>query len=99
MRTPSAEALIQRYEKYVLEELASEAEPTPLPAETEPRTQLMTTDEVAELLNVSRRVVWELVGRQELSRIRVGGQLRFRAEWIDEYLKRQTRNGNGDGIH
>jgi excisionase family DNA binding protein len=96
MRTPSAETVIKRYRDYVLSELSeSENEPTPLPAETAPRLQLMTTDEVAELMNVSRRTVWELVRRKALSSIKIGGQLRFRREWIECYIWQQTRNDNG----
>lgn len=96
MRTPSAETLIQRYSDYVLEELMdSKTEATPVTEEAPQRHQLMTTNDVKDLLNVSRRTVWELVRRKALFSIKVGGQLRFRREWIELYLQQQTRNGNG----
>lgn len=53
-----------------------------------PRMPLMTVNEVATLLGVSRGVIYRLVARSELQPYRVGARLRFRPEDVDEYLER-----------
>lgn len=48
---------------------------------------LLTLDDVATLLRVSKTTVYRLVERRELPFCRVGRSLRFTAQDIDEYLR------------
>jgi len=48
---------------------------------------LLTVDDVAELLKVSRTTVYRLVERRHVPFYRLRGGLRFRPEDIDAYLK------------
>jgi excisionase family DNA binding protein len=50
--------------------------------------QLLTTNEVAKFLNVSRETVNRLRKSGELKSTKVGGQYRFRSEDIEAYLNR-----------
>lgn len=66
----------------------------PKPAEAEPaHHRLLTTRETADYLNVTPRTVWGLSGKGALKSAKVGGQLRFKREWIDEFIEAQARNG------
>jgi excisionase family DNA binding protein len=44
----------------------------------EPASEIMTADEVAALLKVSRQTVYKLVKRKKLPGFRLGGDFRFR---------------------
>ena len=57
--------------------------------------EFFTAEELAELLKVSPRTIQRLVNRKELPAIRVGRQLRFRREWVDEWLDRNTTDDSG----
>ena len=48
---------------------------------------LLTLDEVAALLRVSKTSIYRLVERRQLPFCRVGRSLRFTPEDIDEYLR------------
>ena len=50
---------------------------------------LLTTEEVAEVLRVEVVTVRRLVARGELAAYRLGGEYRFRARDIEDYLDRQ----------
>lgn len=62
----------------------------------EPEDQFLTVEELAALLKVSPRTIQRLVTRKELSAIRIGRQLRFRREWVDDWLRRNTSEGTED---
>jgi len=51
--------------------------------------RLLSIDDVAGLLNVSRKTVYRLTSSGELPASRVGERLRFRPREIDEYLDRR----------
>lgn len=54
--------------------------------------QLLTVDGLAEYLNISRRTMYRLLKAESLPAYRVGKQLRFRREDVDDWLqKRQVR--------
>ena len=55
-----------------------------------PKREFITVEELADMLKVSHRTVQRLVKRKELPAIRIGRQWRFRKEWIDEWLDRNT---------
>ena len=58
------------------------------PAPAKP-TQLLTADEVAELLNTNSQVVYKLVRNQELTAVNLGTRmLRFTESSISEFIKR-----------
>ena len=50
------------------------------------RTQLMTVPDVAERCNISAVTVRRLVHNGDLPYIRVGGQLRFDRDQLEEWL-------------
>ena len=49
---------------------------------------LLRPEEVAKALAISRTTVLRLARSGELASLRIGGQVRFRAEAVDEYLAR-----------
>ncbi len=53
------------------------------------KPQLMTTNEVSEYLRVSRVSVYRLVKMKEISVSKIGRQLRFRQDVIDEWLSKR----------
>jgi len=52
----------------------------------------VTAEELADYLKVTPRTVLRIVERKELPAIRVGRQWRFRREWVDEWLSKNTVN-------
>jgi len=54
-------------------------------------THLLTADEVARSLRVSRRTVYQLVQRDGLPAMRVGRHYRFRAESVEQWTKDQQK--------
>ncbi|MEO5575047.1 MAG: helix-turn-helix domain-containing protein [Gaiellaceae bacterium] len=48
--------------------------------------RLLSVNEAAEMLSVSRPTIYRLVRRRELPASRVGARLRFRPEHVDEYV-------------
>lgn len=52
---------------------------------------LMTVEEVAARFNVSPRTVVRLVERREMAAIRIGRQWRFRKEWVEAWLDKNTQ--------
>lgn len=57
-----------------------------------PKDDFITVEELAEMLKVSPRTIQRIIERKELPAIRVGRQLRFRREWVGEWLKKNTLN-------
>lgn len=51
---------------------------------------LLTCEEAATYLRVSRRTVHTLVKAKQLTHARVRGQLRFRLSWLNDYLNART---------
>ena len=56
---------------------------------------VMTAEEVATYLNISRSTVYRLAERGEIPVTRVGRSLRFTRESIDEWL--ESRRGDLEG--
>lgn len=54
-------------------------------------TQMLTTNEVAEKLKVSRQMVSKLVKQGKLKADRVGHRYRFKEEYIEEYLSKSPK--------
>jgi len=52
----------------------------------EPMKPLLSADEVARILNVSRITVYRLVKRGELTVKKIGSKLRFDCEEIQKFL-------------
>lgn len=50
---------------------------------------LLTTEDVAEYFRMDVATVRRMIGKQELTAYRVGGEYRFKQADIDEYLERQ----------
>ena len=59
---------------------------------------LLTPDEVAESLQISKSYLYELKSRDRIPYVKVGANLRFRPEDLEEYvakLAKDTRRKNG----
>jgi excisionase family DNA binding protein len=64
------------------------------------KIQLLRVDEVAVILNCSRRSVYRLIGDCELSALKIRSGLRISADSVDCYIKRQIsiyQENNGIG--
>ena len=55
----------------------------------EQKSGLMTTDEVAEYLRISRASVYRLVKGKSIPVSRIGRQLRFRRDALDSWLSKK----------
>ena len=51
---------------------------------------LLKIDEVAMILRVGEKTVFRLIWNKKIKVAKIGGQWRFRPEWIDEYIERQS---------
>ncbi len=51
--------------------------------------KLLTLDDLADYLNVSRRTTYRLLKGSDLPAYRIGGHLRFRREDIDLWIDKQ----------
>lgn len=62
--------------------------------------RLLTVNQLADLLAISRDSVYRLVRAGKLPSILVGDRIRFRAVDVDDYLRRNTQRNtqpvNGD---
>ena len=59
---------------------------------------LLTPDEAAESLQISKSYLYELKSRDRIPYVKVGANLRFRPEDLEEYavkLAKDTRRKNG----
>jgi excisionase family DNA binding protein len=54
-----------------------------------PRLHL-NIDEAAVYLRISRRTMYTLMKKKQLTHTRVGGDVRFRLQWLNEYLDKRT---------
>ena len=59
----------------------------------ERRTPLLSVNDVARLLVISRDSVYKMIRSGDLVAYRVGERFRFRAEDIDELLERSRESG------
>jgi excisionase family DNA binding protein len=57
-----------------------------------PTSEMMTVDEVADLLKVSPQTVYKLVKSKKLPGFRLGGNFRFRRADIYKLTKKKNRN-------
>jgi len=83
-----AHALVTSYRKLHGEANAQPTAPPPLPPATTPPTWL-TVHDAALRARCGDRLIYREVAAGRLRGVRVGGRrsLRFRAEWIDEWLE------------
>ena len=56
-------------------------------------TQLYTYDDVATLLGVSDRTVWQLVKDGKLPAVRFGGNVRIDPRDVDVFIEERKSNG------
>ena len=50
----------------------------------------LTIEEAAKYLRVSRRTIYTLMEKKQLTYTRVREGLRFRLQWLNEYLDKRT---------
>ena len=55
----------------------------------EAKEKLLTLDDLAKFLNISRRTVYRLLKASDLPAYRVGGHMRFRRDDIEKWLDNQ----------
>ena len=58
--------------------------------------EILTLDEVAAYLKVGKRTVYRLAAAKKIPAFKVGGTWRFRRQEIDQWIKRQTAEAQGD---
>lgn len=58
--------------------------------------QLLTADQVQQLLNLSRSFIYALVKRGELPTVRIHRAVRFRLQDVQEYILRRARKNNDE---
>ncbi|NJK82002.1 MAG: helix-turn-helix domain-containing protein [Chloroflexaceae bacterium] len=56
--------------------------------------QLLSLQEVAKLLAVSERTIFNLLERKELVGIKVGNRWRFEPHEVERYLHQQRQHGS-----
>ena len=56
------------------------------------RDDYITVEELADQLRVNPRTIQRIIERKELPAVRVGRQWRFRREWVEDWLKKNTVN-------
>jgi len=57
----------------------------------DPASEIMTADELAAFLKVSRATVYRLMKSKELPGFRLGGEFRFRRSDIDAWMRRPVK--------
>jgi excisionase family DNA binding protein len=55
------------------------------------RTDLLSVEQVARRLNVSAQTVRTLTRTGGLRTVRVGTKMRFRPQWVEDYIERRAR--------
>lgn len=55
----------------------------------QPTSELMTTKELMDYLDMSRTKVWELVHKKGLPAFRIGGDYRYRRHEVDKWIEGQ----------
>jgi excisionase family DNA binding protein len=57
----------------------------------DPASEIMTANELAAFLKVSRRTVYKLMKSKELPGFRVGWDYKFRRSDIDQWMRRPVK--------
>lgn len=57
--------------------------------------KLMTAEELAQYLNLSKAAVYAMVCRRQISFLKIGRRVRFRESEIEAWLEKQTIRPNG----
>ena len=52
---------------------------------------MLSVEELAQQFNVSPRTIVRLVEQREIRALRVGRQWRFKKQWVNEWIERNTR--------
>lgn len=60
--------------------------------------EIFTLDEVAAYLKVGKRTVYRLAAAKKIPAFKVGGTWRFQRRDIDQWIKRQTAEAQGDDV-
>lgn len=55
------------------------------------RTQIMTPKEVAKYLGLHLTTVYRLLAKKQIPATKVGGQWRFRKEFLDRWLEQKMK--------
>ena len=55
--------------------------------------KLITISELAELLNVTTRTIYNMVYKNEIPFIKIGGTYRFDADEVIEYFRKGGKSG------
>lgn len=55
-------------------------------------TRLMTMDDLANYLKVTRRTIYDWVKHNKIPAVKVVGQWRFRRDKIDAWIEHRTQN-------
>jgi excisionase family DNA binding protein len=58
--------------------------------------EIFTLDEVAAYLKVGKRTVYRLAAAKKIPAFKVGGTWRVQRQEIDQWIKRQTVEAQGD---
>ena len=53
-------------------------------------SELLTTAQAAERLQISAYTLREKLKRKEIKSIRIGNSYRIRSEWLEEFISRQA---------
>lgn len=59
--------------------------------------EIFTLDEVAAYLKVGKRTVYRLAAAKKIPAFKVGGTWRFQRQEIDQWIKRQSAEAQGNG--
>lgn len=54
--------------------------------QTETRPEVLTVDEVAKLMRVSRQTIYMMVRSNEIEHFRIGSNVRFKREVVDQLM-------------
>lgn len=58
--------------------------------------EMMTVEDLARQFNVSPRTIVRLVEKREIRALKIGRQWRFRKEWVDAWVDRNTSDPHED---
>ncbi len=55
------------------------------------QSELLTVDEVANILKLSKNAVYVLIHRRQIPVVKIGRRVRFSASEIEEWIQQQAR--------
>jgi len=70
--------------------LAARSTQTPAILVLETPRLYLTVDEAAQYLRISRRTLYTLMNRKQVTFTRVREGVRFRLQWLNDYLDKRT---------